>query len=50
MENIKLFFNWIIAFYQVEIKLYGYTFTFLDIFIFVCIVGIVFYVLGKIFF
>lgn len=50
MSDIKLFFDLIIRFYKVEVCLYGYTFTFFDMFIFACIVAIVFFLIRGIFF
>lgn len=50
MEDIKLFFDSIMRFYQIEVHLYGFTFTFFDMFIFACVLAIVCFLIRGIFF
>lgn len=50
MSDIKAFFDGIMRFYDVEITLYGYTFTFFDLFIFGSIMSMLAYLIKRIFF
>lgn len=50
MGDIKIFFDSMVRFYQTELCLYGFTFTLMDMFIFACVVAIVFCLVRGIFF
>lgn len=50
MQDVLDFFNNMMKFYEVQITLYGYTFTFFDLFIFTALLAILAYLIRGIFF